>query len=265
MSKFEFFIGPCVIESKELCFDIAEYLIEKVASPNYELTFKASFDKANRSSIDSFRGPGLEKGLDILAQVKEKYGLPLLTDCHLPDQTDAVAQIVDVVQIPAFLCRQTDLVVAASKACNKYGRRLKIKKGQFLSPKETENIIGKAKKHLSLDKIIITERGTTFGYNQLVVDMSSFQTIKSYGVKAVHDATHCVQRPGAQGTYTGGNRENIIPIARAAVAAGADGVFIEAHPNPDKALSDRTTMLRLEQLPKFAQELYEVHKLVNSL
>lgn len=261
--KFDFFIGPCVIESEELCLEIAEFLVSKVASNDFNITFKASFDKANRSSVDSFRGPGIEKGLEILAKVKEAYDLPLLTDIHLPSQAEQVAEVVDVIQIPAFLCRQTDLVLAASAACKKHNCQLKIKKGQFLSPLETENIIGKATQHLPKHKILLTERGTSFGYNQLVVDMSSFGVMKSFGVKAIHDATHCVQRPGGMGTFTGGNREAAIPIARAAVAAGADGVFMEAHPNPGKALSDKTTILDLKQIPELTKELFSIYELVN--
>lgn len=264
-NKFDFFIGPCVIESEELCMEVADFLVNQVASPDFNITFKASFDKANRTNINSFRGPGIDKGLEILAKVKAQYDLPTLTDIHLPSQADQVAQVVDVIQIPAFLCRQTDLILAASEACKKHGRLLKIKKGQFISPHETKNIIGKACEHLPLGKIMVTERGTSFGYNQLVVDMSSFAIMKSFGVKAIHDATHCVQKPGGLGNSTAGNREAIIPIARAAVAAGADGVFIEAHPNPEKALSDSTTMLKLNQLPTITKELASIHSLVNSL
>jgi len=260
--KFDFFIGPCVIESEELCLEIADFLVNSVANEKFNITFKASFDKANRSNINSFRGPGIDKGLEILAKVKAIYGLPILTDIHLPSQADEVAQVVDVVQIPAFLCRQTDLIIAASKACNKYNCTLKIKKGQFISPSETKNIIGKTSAHLPLEKIMLTERGTSFGYNQLVVDMSSFATMKSFGVRTIHDATHCVQRPGAMGAFTGGNNEAIIPIARAAVASGADGVFMEAHPNPEKALSDKTTILDLKKIPALTKELVAIHELV---
>lgn len=260
--KFDFFIGTCVIESEALCMEVADFLVNEVASPDFNITFKASFDKANRTNISSFRGPGIDKGLEILAKVRANYNLPILTDIHLPSQADEVAQVVDVVQIPAFLCRQTDLILAASEACNKYGRLLKIKKGQFISPHETKNIIGKATKYLSLDKILMTERGTSFGYNQLVVDTSSFSVMKSFGVRAIHDATHCVQQPGGLGKATGGNKDAIIPIARAAVAAGADGVFMEAHPNPEKALSDSTSMIQLDLLPSLTKELSAIHNLV---
>jgi len=263
--KFDFFIGPCVIESEVLCMEIADFLVNEVVSPDFNITFKASFDKANRSNISSFRGPGIDKGLEILAKVKDKYGLKLLTDIHLPSQAEQVASVVDVVQIPAFLCRQTDLILAASLACKKHNRILKIKKGQFISPQETENIIGKASEHLSLDNILLTERGTSFGYNQLIVDMSSFTVMKSFGVRTIHDATHCVQRPGGMGKITGGNREAIVPIARAAVAAGADGVFMEAHPNPNKALSDKTTILDIKKIPKLTKDLFAIYQLVNDL
>ncbi len=265
MSRFQFFIGPCVIESRELCFQVAEYLVNNVKSDEYDLTFKASYDKANRSSIKSFRGLGAEKGLQVLADVKEKYGLPVLTDFHSPDQADEVASVVDVLQIPAFLCRQTDMILAASKALAKHGGSLKVKKGQFLSPHETKNIVEKASEHLPKDRIMLTERGTSFGYNRLIVDMSSFNIMKSFGVKTVHDATHCVQRPGAMGTFTGGDRDSIVPLARAAIAAGADGVFMETHPNPPEALSDKTTALELEKVPKIVKDLFAIHKLVDAL
>lgn len=265
MSKFNFFIGPCVIESEELCYKVADFLVNKVASPNFNITFKASYDKANRSNINSFRGIGVDKGLEILAKVKEKYNLPVLTDCHLPSDTDKVAQVVDVLQVPAFLCRQTDMIMAAAEACKKHNCILKVKKGQFLSPPETKNIVEKASEFLPKDQILLTERGTSFGYNRLIVDMSSFSIMKSFGVGAIHDATHCVQRPGAMGTFTGGDRDAIIPLARAAVAAGADGVFMETHPNPSEALSDKTTALELSKIPDFTRELYNIHKLVSSL
>jgi len=265
MEKFNFYIGPCVIENEEMCFEIADFLVNNVANPDCNITFKASFDKANRSNIKSFRGPGIDKGLEILAKVKEKYNLPVLTDCHLPTQADQIAQVADVLQIPAFLCRQTDMILAAAEACKKHNSVLKIKKGQFLSPPETENIVQKAAEILPKSQILLTERGTSFGYNRLVVDMSSYSIMKSFGVKAIHDATHCVQRPGAMGTFTGGDRDSIIPIARAAIAAGADGVFMEAHPNPSEALSDKATALDLKMVPKITKDLLAIHKLVNTL
>ncbi len=265
MDKFNFYIGPCVIESEEMCFQIADFLVNNVASPDFNITFKASYDKANRSNINSFRGIGVDKGLEVLAKVKEKFNLPVLTDCHLPSDTDKVASVVDVLQVPAFLCRQTDMILAAAEACKKHGSILKIKKGQFLSPPETENIVQKASEVLPKSQILLTERGTSFGYNRLIVDMSSYSIMKSFGVKAIHDATHCVQRPGAMGTFTGGDRDSIVPIARAAIAAGADGVFMEAHPNPTEALSDKATALNLNDVPKLTKDLFAIHKLVNNL
>jgi 2-dehydro-3-deoxyphosphooctonate aldolase (KDO 8-P synthase) len=237
--KINFFIGPCVLESESLAMTIATKLKEDLAeySDRINLVFKGSFDKANRSAIDSYRGPGIEAGLEILKKVKAELGLETLTDFHTPEQAEVVAKAVDYLQIPAFLCRQTDLILAGAKACKENNRFLKIKKGQFLSPNETENIVNKACNYLTKDKILLTERGTSFGYNNLIVDMASFQIMKSFGVKTVHDATHCVQQPGGEGTYTGGKREQIEVLAKAAVAAGADGIFLETHPNPSEALS----------------------------
>ncbi|MEE2744570.1 MAG: 3-deoxy-8-phosphooctulonate synthase [Bdellovibrionota bacterium] len=262
--KFDFFIGPCVLESEELALGIAER-IHKDLSPFFDrinLHFKGSFDKANRSSINSYRGPGLERGLKILDLVRKKFGLPVLTDIHLPEQAEKVAEVVDIVQIPAFLCRQTDIIIAGAEACHRFGRKLKVKKGQFLSPAETSNIVEKASHYLKKEDILLTERGSSFGYNNLVVDMSSFQTMKSFGVKAVHDATHCVQRPGGLGDSTGGKRESIKVLAKAAVAAGADGVFIEVHPEPKKALSDSSTCLPLEETKELVSSLLDIYQVV---
>ena len=259
--KFDFFIGPCVLESESLAFGIAER-IKKDLSPLFNrinVHFKGSFDKANRSSINSYRGPGMEKGLHILGAIKEKFDLPVLTDIHLPDQAEKVAEVVDIVQIPAFLCRQTDMTLAASEACQKFGRKLKVKKGQFLSPEETSNIVEKASHYLKREDILLTERGSSFGYNNLVVDMASFQTMKSFGVKTVHDATHCVQRPGGLGDSTGGKRGAIKVLARAAVAAGADGVFMEVHPEPSKALSDASTCLPIDEMKDLVTGLLAIH------
>ena len=262
--KFDFFIGPCVLESESLAIMIAEK-IKKDLSPfldRINLHFKGSFDKANRSSIHSYRGPGLEKGLNILSLIKERFDLPVLTDFHGPGQADEVASVADIVQIPAFLCRQTDMIVAGAKACERYGRKLKIKKGQFLSPAETFNIVEKASHFLKKKDILLTERGSSFGYNNLIVDMSSFQTMKSFGVKAIHDATHCVQKPGGLGDSTGGKRESIKVLAKAAVAAGADGVFMEVHPEPEKALSDSSTCLPLDEAKELVSSLLEIYKVV---
>jgi 2-dehydro-3-deoxyphosphooctonate aldolase (KDO 8-P synthase) len=258
----DFFIGPCVLESRDLAMLVAETLKKDLEGLNINLTFKGSFDKANRSSIDSYRGPGIEEGLKILQEVKEQFGLPVITDYHLPTQAEAVAEVVDTLQVPAFLCRQTDMIVEGAKACKKFGRQLKVKKGQFLSPEETKNIVDKAANFLSKDKILLTERGTSFGYNNLVVDMASFQIMKSFGVRTIHDATHCAQRPGGLGKSTGGKREQIFTLAKAAVAAGADGIFMEAHPNPDKALSDPTTQIELPKVRGIVEQLLKIKEVI---
>ena len=221
MQKLEFICGPCVLESEDLAMQIAGTLKEKLApfESDIELIFKGSFDKGQSFQLRLFSRPGMEKGLQILEKVKNTYGLPTVTDIHLPEQANPVASVVDVVQIPAFLCRQTDLVVAASKACQEHGSRLNIKKGQFLAPADTKNIVEKVSPFLSKENLYLTERGTSFGYNNLVVDMSSFSIMKSFGVRVIHDATHCVQMPGGLGKSTGGKREQIEVLARAAVAA----------------------------------------------
>ena len=259
----EFFIGPCVLESWELIDEVAGYLTENLKDLDIKLNIKGSFDKANRSSIDSYRGPGIEQGLKLLEKVKSKYNVPVITDYHTPAQADEVASVVDTLQVPAFLCRQTDMIVEGAKACAKYSARLKVKKGQFLSPHDTKNIVEKAANFLPLESIFLTERGTSFGYNNLIVDMASFQIMKSFGVKTVHDATHCVQRPGGLGNITGGKREQIKVLARAAVAAGADAIFMEAHPNPEKALSDSTTQLDMTQVPELIKSLLKIKKAVS--
>jgi len=262
--KMDFYIGPCVIENEGLVRQITETFLKDLEpfKDQINLHFKGSWDKANRSSYTSYRGPGMEEGLRILEMVNKEYGLPTLTDYHIPDQAEAVAQAVSVLQVPAFLCRQTDMIFEGAKACKKYNRELKIKKGQFLSPEETKNIVDKATEFLPLEKIILTERGSSFGYNNLVVDMASFMIMKSFGVRTVHDATHCVQRPGGLGTATGGKREQILVLARAAVAAGADGVFMECHPNPAEAKSDAATALPLDQVKKVVGELLRIRQAV---
>lgn len=246
----DLFIGPCALESRDLAFIVAERVLKDLEEykDKLHITFKGSFDKANRSSIDSYRGPGIDEGLRILEDVKKEFDIPVITDFHLPSQADQVASVVDTLQIPAFLCRQTDLIVAGAEACKKHNARLKIKKGQFLAPKDTKNIIEKAANYLTKENILLTERGTSFGYNNLIVDMASFQIMKEFGVKTIHDATHCVQMPGGLGKSTGGKREQIFTLAKAAAAAGADGFFMEAHPNPPEALSDATNQLPLEKV-----------------
>ncbi len=266
MKKMDFFIGPCVLESKDLAHEVAKTLVQnlKPFESEINLTFKGSFDKANRSSINSYRGPGIVDGLKILADIKQTYSLPVLTDFHTPDQAMEVAEVCDVLQIPAFLCRQTDMIVEGAKACAKYNRLLKIKKGQFLSPQETSNIVEKASHFIPKDQILLTERGSSFGYNNLIVDMASFSIMKEFGVRAIHDATHCVQMPGGLGDRTGGKRDQIRVLARAAVAAGADGIFMETHPEPTKALSDASTCLALEQVHEVVSDLVRIYGVVNA-
>lgn len=263
-NKLDFYIGPCVLESEQLAMTIAEALKNELSEfkDNITLTFKGSFDKANRTSIQSYRGPGLEEGLRILKKVKDTFGFPVLTDFHEREQAMRVAEVVDVLQIPAFLCRQTDMIAEGARACLKHQRVLKVKKGQFLSPEETKNIVDKAHSILPKDQIILTERGSSFGYNNLIVDMASFQIMQSFGVKAVFDATHSVQRPGGLGNATGGKREQIFVLAKAAVAAGANGIFMETHPVPEKALSDASTSLPLKEIKKIVEQLLNIYEVV---
>lgn len=267
MDKMEFFIGPCVLESEELAMSVAERLVKDLEpfKDKIKLNFKGSYDKANRSAIDSYRGPGLEEGLRILEKVSKTFGIDTITDFHDPSQADMVASVVNTLQVPAFLCRQTDMILEGAKACKRYGGQLKVKKGQFLAPWDCQNIVEKASNFLPLDRILLTERGTSFGYNNLVVDMASFQIMKSFGVRTVHDATHCVQKPGGLGKSTGGKREQIFTLAKAAVAAGADAIFMEAHPNPEKALSDATSQLPLDQVKTIVGKLLEIKEVVQDV
>jgi 2-dehydro-3-deoxyphosphooctonate aldolase (KDO 8-P synthase) len=265
MSKMDFFIGPCVLENEQLAMTVAESITKDLEpfKDKIELYFKGSYDKANRSSIDSYRGPGIEEGLRILEKVGKEFGLKTITDFHQPEQADMVASVVDTLQVPAFLCRQTDMIVEGAKACKRYGGQLKVKKGQFLAPHDTKNIVEKAQNFLDLDKILLTERGTSFGYNNLIVDMASFQIMKSFGVKTIHDATHCVQQPGGMGKTTGGKRDQIFTLAKAAVAAGADGIFMEAHPEPEKALSDSTNQLPMTKVKELVETLLAIKEVVS--
>ncbi|MCL5279582.1 MAG: 3-deoxy-8-phosphooctulonate synthase [Planctomycetes bacterium] len=235
--------GPCVIESEDLCLQIAERLVEISQSTRVGIIFKASFDKANRSSISSFRGPGLAQGMKILAKVRTRTGLPVMTDIHEPAQAVEAAQTVDCLQVPAFLCRQTDLLCA----CAQTGRPISVKKGQFLSPAEMGNVVDKIRACRN-DKVILTERGTFFGYNRLVNDMTGIAVMQQFGCPVVFDATHSTQQPGGLGAASGGRREMAPLLARAAVAAGANGLFLEVHPEPEKALSDVASMLPLDWL-----------------
>ena len=233
--------GPCVIETELICIDIAKRLAEISQRTRVGVIYKASFDKANRSSIDSFRGPGLKKGLDILDAVRKQTGLPVMTDVHLPEQAGKVAKVVDALQIPAFLCRQTDLLCA----CAEVGKPVNIKKGQFLSPEEMKNVVEKIR-HCGNNEILLTERGTFFGYNRLVNDMTAIPAMKQLGCPVVFDATHSTQQPGGLGNMSGGNRGLAPILAKAAIAAGADGLFIETHIQPEKSKSDAATIMPIE-------------------
>ncbi|HEX7192339.1 MAG TPA: 3-deoxy-8-phosphooctulonate synthase [Thermoanaerobaculia bacterium] len=243
-----FIAGPCVIESREHALRMADVLVKLRDELKIQLVFKASFDKANRTSIESFRGPGLEKGLEILRAVKEETGLPVLSDIHDAAQAAPAGAVLDIIQIPAFLCRQTDLVAAAART----GKPVGVKKGQFLSPEESKNILQKGLE-AGNDRVFITERGTTFGYQNLVVDMRAFPIIREFGAPIVYDITHSMQKPGGEGKETGGTPQFARPLARAAAAAGADGFFMEVHDNPPEAMSDRTTQLK----PNAAREIIE--------
>jgi 2-dehydro-3-deoxyphosphooctonate aldolase (KDO 8-P synthase) len=257
-----FFLGPCVLESEALVRTVAEVLVKLQAEVKNDakIYFKGSFDKANRSSLDSYRGPGLDGGLKLLEMVKKDYKLPVVTDLHEESQVKPVAEVADVLQIPAFLCRQTSLVVAAAQSCKAQGRILNVKKGQFLSPAEVKNIADKVAPYMPLEQLYITERGSSFGYNYLVVDMSGFALMQSFGVRLIFDATHSAQRPGGLGKSTGGARPVIPRLARAAVAAGCDGLFMECHPDPQKALSDATTQLPLSLISSMVRELVELKR-----
>jgi len=252
-----FIAGPCVIESREHALAMGRTLRKMRDELKINLVFKSSFDKANRTSIESFRGPGLEKGLEILRDVKKETGLPLISDIHEPDQAEAAAEVLDILQIPAFLCRQTDLVAAAART----GKPVSVKKGQFLSPEDTKNILDKGRE-VGNDRVFITERGTTFGYQNLVVDMRAFPIIKGFGAPVVYDLTHSMQQPGGEGKQTGGTPQFARPLARAAAAAGADGFFMEVHDNPPAALSDRTTQIRPEVARAIIEDILAIRKVL---
>ena len=247
--------GPCVIESEELCLRIARSLKTTCARLGVPFVFKASFDKANRSSGKSFRGPGITEGLEILRRVGEKAGVPLLTDVHTEQQAREAAEVCDILQIPAFLCRQTDLIHAAVST----GRIVNIKKGQFLAPGDMGNVVAKASEG-GKSRLLLTERGTTFGYNNLVADMRSIPILSTLGFPTVFDATHSVQLPGGQGDRSGGQREFAPVLARCAVVSGVSGLFIETHPDPDQALSDGPNMIPLAQMPALLRQLLRLKK-----
>ena len=247
--------GPCVLEDLESALLIAREVSGICGRLGIPDVFKASFDKANRTSIHSFRGPGLDKGLEWLAEVKGSVGCPVLTDIHLPEQAERAAEVVDIIQIPAFLCRQTDLVVAAAAT----GKVVNIKKGQFLAPVDMGQAVSKCLE-AGNDKVILCERGSTFGYGQLVVDMRSLAIMRSLGYPVMFDATHSVQMPGAQGTSSGGDRRFVPVLARAAAAAGIDALFLETHPDPDSAKSDGPNMVSLDSLENLLQRVLAIHR-----
>ncbi len=250
--------GPCSLENEQVCRAAAETLVKLGQKhPELNIIFKGSFDKANRTSLKGDRGPGMKEGLALLALMKKDYGFPLLTDFHEREQAEAVGAVCDVLQIPAFLCRQTDLLLAAAAT----GRVVNVKKGQFLSPQEMEFVTTKLREGQAKE-VWQTERGTTFGYQNLVVDMRSFSVMKQFGYPTVFDATHSVQQPGAAGGKTGGKREFVPPLARAALAAGADGLFIETHPDPEKAISDGPNQIPTKDLPALIDSCVAVWKAV---
>lgn len=258
-NPFVLIAGPCVIESEELVMQVAEQVKEITTKLGIPYVFKASFDKANRSSIHSNRGPGLEKGLEILAKVKERYGLPVTSDVHESYQAEAAGEVLDILQIPAFLCRQTDLLVAAAKT----GKIVNVKKGQFLAPWDMKNVVTKLEES-NAKGILLTERGSTFGYNNLVVDMRSLVTMGELGAPVVFDATHSVQIPGGNGTSTGGKREFVPYLSQAAAAVGISSIFMEVHPNPDEAWSDGPNMVKLHELEEVLKPIKAIDEIIKN-
>lgn len=258
MSKFVLIAGPCVIESEENAMLIARTVREIASRLDLDYYFKASFDKANRTSISAYRGPGIEEGIRILKKIKNTYELKICTDIHEPWQAEKAAEVADIIQIPAFLCRQTDLLVAAAKT----GKIINVKKAQFLAPWDMSNVVKKLE-GAGNNNIMLCERGTSFGYNTLVVDMTGLIEMKKLGYPVVMDATHSVQKPGGKGTATGGNREYVEPLAKAAVAVGVDALFFEVHPDPDHALSDGPNMVKLDKFEEILSRVIKVYDAVH--
>jgi len=251
--------GPCVIENEQVVMETAHALKQLGERLKIPVIFKSSYDKANRSAIDSYRGPGLIAGLKLLREVKTRFGMPVLSDVHHPGEVDAAAEVLDILQIPAFLCRQTDLVVAAART----GKVVNVKKGQFLAPWEMGNIVKKIES-AGNQRILLTERGASFGYNNLVTDMRSIPIMQRFGYPVIFDATHSVQLPGGQGTSSGGQREFIPTLTRAAVAAGCDGLFMEVHPDPARALSDGPTQVPLAELEGLLRQVKAIEAVVRT-
>lgn len=258
--RLAFILGPCVVESSQHALYMAQEIGDICKHVGVDLVYKSSFDKANRSSIESFRGEGMEFGLGVLAQVKDEIGVPVITDVHETWQVEKTAEVADMLQIPAFLCRQTDLLVEAARS----GKAVNVKKGQFLSPWDAKNIVEKLRA-AGCDKILLTERGASFGYNNLVVDLRSFPVMRSFNVPVVFDVTHSLQLPGGLGKATGGQSEYIENFARAGVACGVDAIFMEVHDNPAKAPSDGPNQLPLSRLEKLLTKLKQIHELVNQV
>lgn len=254
-----FIAGPCVIESHESCLKLADKLKTIFQSKKVPFIFKASYDKANRTSVSSYRGPGVKEGIKILADIKKRLELLILSDVHCVEEILIVSETLDIIQIPAFLCRQTDLILAAAKT----GKPINIKKGQFLAPWDMKAVVEKVRS-TGNEQILLTERGTCFGYNNLVSDMRSLVIMRELGYPVIYDATHSVQLPGGQGNASGGERNMVIPLARAAVATGCDGLFLEVHENPEQALSDAATMLTIEALPNLLEQVLEIHRVVTT-
>ena len=251
--------GPCVIESEDLVMEVAGRMKEITEKLGINYVFKSSFDKANRTSIHGFRGPGIDKGLEILNRVKEKFDLPIVTDIHEPWQCAVAAKVIDIIQIPAFLCRQTDLLIAAAET----GKAVNIKKGQFLAPWDMKNVVTKFEE-VGNTNIMLCERGATFGYNNLVVDMRGLLEMRKFGYPIVFDATHSVQIPGGKGSSTDGNREYVYPLMKAAVSIGVDAIFTEVHPDPDNGKSDGPNMLRLDDMEDILTKILKIDNLVKN-
>ena len=254
-----FIAGPCVIETHESCLKLADRLKTIFQSKKLPFIFKASYDKANRTSVNSYRGPGVKEGLKILTDIKKRLGLPILSDVHSEEEIPIISETLDIIQIPAFLCRQTDLILAAAKT----GKPINIKKGQFLAPWDMKAVVEKVRS-TGNEQILLTERGACFGYNNLVSDMRSLVIMRELGYPVIYDATHSVQLPGGQGSASGGERNMVMPLARAAVATGCDGLFLEVHENPEQALSDAATMLSVEALPNLLEQVLEIHRVVTT-
>lgn len=251
--------GPCAIESKEHCLFMAKNITELTQKYNIDFVFKASYDKANRTAIDSYRGPGIKKGLKILSEVKSKLHVPVISDVHSVEEVDNAAEVLDIIQIPAFLSRQTDLLLAAGKT----GKPVNIKKGQFLAPWDMRGVINKIES-TGNNRILLTERGTSFGYNNLVADMRSLTILRSFGYPVIFDATHSVQLPGGKGNSSGGESNFVANLARAATAVGVDGLFLEVHDRPEEALSDSSSVISLELLAVLLEQIYLINNLINS-